>query len=224
MRFFRKYFVPVAGVYLSARLVSSYAIANPGSTFQQVVFKSERGVVDSVLDSFDYISHFAAESLVPKGLEEWIHEQRKTSWKFLLENIAPNGSNAKGAAPGSVIASPSRESPNYYYQWVRDAAITMADVIEEYGRTGDAQLKAIIDQYANLQGILQNTFNPSGGYTTGGLGEPKFMADGAPFTEFVSRVFISVQSTQRAITDGYARWKGTGDARNGTVLLSELWL
>jgi glucoamylase len=117
------------------------------------------------------------------SLEEWIYQQRKRSFKYLLENIAPNGSHAKGAAPGTVLASPSKNEPNYYYQWVRDAAITIKDVVEEYGKTGDDQLKTIIDCYANLQGILQNTYNPSGGYTTGGLGEPKFMIDGAPFTE-----------------------------------------
>jgi glucoamylase len=227
MVFLRKVFVPVAGIYFCSRLVSSYAIVNPAlSNFQQVIPKPVRGVADS-LDSLDYakvLPRPSAEALVPQGLDEWIQEQRKTSWRFLLDNIAPNGPNAKGAAPGSVIASPSRESPNYYYQWVRDAAITMAEVVEEYGFTRDAQLKAIIDQYANLQGILQNTFNPSGGYTTGGLGEPKFHADGAPFTEFVSIIFIFVQSTHEAVTDRYVRWKGTGAAHNGTVQLSELWL
>ncbi|KAA8895638.1 Six-hairpin glycosidase-like protein [Sphaerosporella brunnea] len=190
MVYLRKVLAPVAGVYLYATLVSSYAIANPGlSNLQHVFSKPDRGIVDTVLDGFDHtrVLSPSVDDLVPKGLEQWIQQQRKTSWKFLLENIAPNGSNAKGAAPGTVIASPSRESPNYYYQWVRDAAITMADVIEEYAVTGDAQLKEIIEQYANLQGILQNTFNPSGGYTTGGLGEPKFHVDGAPFTEHWGR-------------------------------------
>jgi len=162
--------------------------------------------------------------LVPDGLDDWIAEQRKTSMRFLLDNIAPNGSNAKGAVPGSVIASPSKDAPNYYYQWVRDAAITMAEVVAEYGETKDDGLKAIIEDYAKLQDSIQNTFNPSGGYTTGGLGEPKFMVDGAPFTEFVSSVVLFVRFTHAAVTDRFSRWKGIGDARNGTALLSELSL
>lgn len=132
-------------------------------------------------DSADFACG-ALETAAPLGFNAWLQNQRKLSFGYLLDNVAPNGSNAKGAVAGTVLASPSKQAPNYYYQWVRDAAITMHDVVQEYGKTGDPKLKAVIDYYADLQGVLQNTFNPSGGYTTGGLGEPKFQVDGAPFT------------------------------------------
>lgn len=50
------------------------------------------------------------------SLEAWIDEEEKIALDKLLSNIAPGGANAKDAAPGSVIASPSKEHPNYFYQ------------------------------------------------------------------------------------------------------------
>lgn len=167
------------------------------------------------------ISKRPSDPIVPPGLEDWIQEQRRISFGYLLDNIAPNGANAKDAAPGSVIASPSKHAPNYYYQWVRDAAITMGDVVEAYANSGDEKYKHIIDAYADIQGALQNTFNPSGGYTTGGLGEPKFQVDGAPFTEFVSSVVQVVRLLHDTVTDRFAN-KGTGHGLNGMALLFEL--
>jgi hypothetical protein len=173
------------------RLVGGYATGNPSLSNLQKVLQKQAQILS---DSFDFSRQRTLDALVPDDLEQWIQEQRKLSFGYLLDNIASNGTNAKGAAPGTVIASPSREAPNYYYQWVRDAAITVSEIVKEFDKTGDLSLKADIDAYADLQGILQYTFNPSGGYTTGGLGEPKFEVDGAPFTEFVSTVFTFVQS------------------------------
>ena len=50
------------------------------------------------------------------SLDAWIDEEEKIALSKLLANIAPGGANARDAAPGSVLASPSREHPNYYYQ------------------------------------------------------------------------------------------------------------
>jgi len=184
MAFLRSVLGSLVGVYCCSQLAAGYAVGNPATLpgYQHVFPNSAR--VDVVSPKFRPEEQQQPPApLVPDGLDDWIAEQRKTSMRFLLDNIAPNGSNAKGAVPGSVIASPSKDAPNYYYQWVRDAAITMAEVVAEYGETKDDGLKAIIEDYAKLQDSIQNTFNPSGGYTTGGLGEPKFMVDGAPFTE-----------------------------------------
>jgi hypothetical protein len=219
---------PLRSVFTSLVCVSSlfghtasYAIGKPSLSGIQHFFAKPGRIA---LGSFDFSwgpSKRPAESIVPAGLEDWIQQQRKTSFRYMLDNIAPNGSNTKEAAPGVVIASPSKESPNYFYVWVRDAAITMGDVIEAYENNGDETLKSIIDSYTDLQGSLQNTFNPSGGYTTGGLGEPKFEIDGAPFTEFVSNVFTFVQFIHKTVTDRFARKKGIGGVHNGMVLLLE---
>ncbi|KAL7275655.1 Glucoamylase, intracellular sporulation-specific [Rhizina undulata] len=123
----------------------------------------------------------ASPEVIRKDLEQWILQQRSVSFERLLSNIGPSGTEARGTAPGTVIASPSKQSPNYFYQWVRDAAITMAGVVNEYTVTDDSMLQDVIERYMDLQGLLQGTENPSGGYNTGGLGEPKFMVDGTPF-------------------------------------------
>lgn len=50
------------------------------------------------------------------ALETWLQDEENISVDRLLANIAPFGRNAQGAAAGTVLASPSREHPNYYYQ------------------------------------------------------------------------------------------------------------
>jgi glucoamylase len=50
------------------------------------------------------------------SLDAWIADEEKIALDNLLRNIAPGGANAPDAAPGSVIASPSKGHPNYYYQ------------------------------------------------------------------------------------------------------------
>lgn len=49
-------------------------------------------------------------------LDAWLQREEAIALDKLLANVAPGGSNVEGAAAGSVIASPSREHPNYFYQ------------------------------------------------------------------------------------------------------------
>jgi glucoamylase len=49
--------------------------------------------------------------------DAWIQQQEQVALDKLLANIAPGGSNVEGrVVPGTVIASPSREKPDYWYQ------------------------------------------------------------------------------------------------------------
>jgi hypothetical protein len=50
------------------------------------------------------------------SLSAWIVQEKHVALHRLLQNIAPFGENAVDAAAGSVIASPSKHEPNYYYQ------------------------------------------------------------------------------------------------------------
>lgn len=50
------------------------------------------------------------------GLNAWIQKQSVISLKNMLDNIGDQGSQVKGAPAGVVVASPSKASPNYYYQ------------------------------------------------------------------------------------------------------------
>ncbi|KAF8461347.1 Six-hairpin glycosidase-like protein [Kalaharituber pfeilii] len=123
-------------------------------------------------------------------LEDWISHERVFAFNQILANIGPNGANATGTAPGCILASPSKYAPNYFYQWVRDGAITISSLIEQWekGRWPLNEEQRILDDllqiflnYVDMQGKLQATNNPSGGYYSGGLGEPKFEVNGSPF-------------------------------------------
>ncbi|PWW77683.1 Glycoside Hydrolase Family 15 protein [Tuber magnatum] len=135
-----------------------------------------------LLYEHDATTWYKASTRPVGNLEDWIDLEKGLAFQYLLDNIAPNGANTEGCADGTVIASPSKDHPNYFYQWIRDAAITVQGVIDEYERSEDLALRDVVDRYADIQGAIQATFNPSGGFSTGGLGEPKFMVDGAPFT------------------------------------------
>jgi glucoamylase len=50
-------------------------------------------------------------------LDAWIQQQEHIAFDKLLANVAPGGGNVDGrVAPGTVVASPSREGPDYWYQ------------------------------------------------------------------------------------------------------------
>lgn len=121
-------------------------------------------------------------------LETWLDKEQHVALYKLLANVAPGGRNVRNAAAGSVIASPSKEHPNYYYQWVRDAAITAATIVDVYANNSTTmqagKLSHFLDTYSSLSYRIQHTDNPSGTFhDLSGLGEPKFHADGSAYTE-----------------------------------------
>ncbi|TKA77265.1 hypothetical protein B0A49_03503 [Cryomyces minteri] len=130
----------------------------------------------------------STEELSPAPrLDTWLKKEEAVAVDRLLANIAPGGRNAQDATPGTVVASPSREHPDYYFQWVRDAAITMSSLVDLYADDPASPLAAhlleILDAYTSLQHTLQRTVNPSGTFSDlSGLGEPKFHTDGSAFT------------------------------------------
>ncbi len=78
--------------------------------------------------------------------------------------------------PGMVVASPSREAPNYYYDWVRDTSLTMKSLIDYYEITKKSSIKSKIVQWVYAEEYRQNL------PTFSGLGEPKYNIDGSGFT------------------------------------------
>lgn len=109
-------------------------------------------------------------------LEDWIGKQETKSIELMLKNISP-----EGAAKGAVVASPSKDNPNYFFHWIRDAALIMDIVVELYLRASTpadkARFHTILVDFIDFSRRNQLTENPSGH-----LGEPKFMADGSAFT------------------------------------------
>jgi glucoamylase len=128
------------------------------------------------------------------SLDVWIREEKRIALHSLLANISPFGINTQRdhVAPGTVIASPSKDDPDYFYQWTRDAAITLSTLVTLYAEKSTTKfstrrIEPIMKAYAALSGKLQRMANPSGGgiYDDDGLrglGEPKFNVDGSAFT------------------------------------------
>lgn len=79
---------------------------------------------------------------------------------LLNANIEP-----PGTLPGTVIASPSKGNPDYFYMWIRDAALVMQVV----------QSRQMMLDYVDLSLHQQNAPAKSG------LGEPKFNVDGTAY-------------------------------------------
>ncbi|RVD84638.1 uncharacterized protein DFL_006377 [Arthrobotrys flagrans] len=113
------------------------------------------------------------------GLDAWLATEASFAQSALLKNIG--SSNNTIVNPGVIIASPSTSSPNYFYQWTRDGSIVMEHIVSEYLANG-AYLQYIKD-WVNVQSTLQHTTNPSGSFTSGGLGEPKFNVDNSAYNE-----------------------------------------
>lgn len=113
--------------------------------------------------------------------QPWMDQKAKVSTGFLFDNIGP-----RGADPGAVVASPSKSNPDYFYHWIRDAALVMSSVLDIYRAERDAGLRgkyeSILKDYIALSRRNQTTPNPSDHESSGRLGEPKFNADGSAFT------------------------------------------
>ena len=93
------------------------------------------------------------------GFEEWLQDQESIARRKYLANIGSSGINPDVAA-GAVIASPSKEHPDYYYQWVRDAAIVYTKIIKDYIRHGSDDVNTMIRDWARSQDAIQRTENP----------------------------------------------------------------
>jgi glucoamylase len=68
-----------------------------------------------------------------------------------------------------------------FYTWTRDSALTFKVLVDTF-IAGDFSLQGQIENYISAQAALQTVSNPSGGLSTGGLGEPKFNVDSTAFT------------------------------------------
>lgn len=147
-------------------------------TFRQSIFKQP----DFVLSQ----EHTKTVSLISEqDYEQWIRSETDIAFESIIQNIGKYGKGLDDVMPGSVIASPSKFKPNYYYQWVRDAGITINSLVMAYSdqHAANATLRNIIQDYIASSKEIQRVSNPSGDFESlTGLGEPKFEVDGSAFT------------------------------------------
>lgn len=97
--------------------------------------------------------------------------QFRESVKTVIEN-----STMLDVMPGMVVASPSRSNPDYYYDWVRDTALTYRSLIDLYELKKDPEIKNMIFTWVSAEAYRQK--QP----TFSGLGEPKYFIDGSGYT------------------------------------------
>jgi glucoamylase len=99
----------------------------------------------------------------------------RRSWGYLLANVGPQPS--LGLEPGVVIAGTSKSNPNYFYHWVRDAALVMEIVarVGKHSPTARKRSDELLHGFAAFSRKNQESF------AYGGLGEPKYHVDGSAY-------------------------------------------
>lgn len=100
---------------------------------------------------------------------------KEVQFQKSLEMVISNATRPD-VRPGMVVASPSRQNPDYYYDWVRDTALTYRSLIDFYELKKDQKIKKMIFTWIAAETYRQNqpTFT--------GLGEPKYFIDGSGYT------------------------------------------
>lgn len=109
------------------------------------------------------------------NLESWLHLQVRVTEAKMYNNISP-----ADTVRGTILASPSKVNPNYYYYWVRDGALVMRSVLmlREAASNPDRQRHddALLD-YVRFSRENQIATGPEA------MGEPRFNVDGSINTE-----------------------------------------
>lgn len=136
----------------------------------------------------------AAHRISRNNFSLWLEEQTSISFEKILANIGNSNINDlhknDNVADGAVIASISKNEPDYFYQWPRDAAITINTIVANLIGSDNAinlTLAETVTKYLNNSAVLQRTSNPSGEGVGGndpnlkGLGEPKFEVNNEAF-------------------------------------------
>ncbi|CAM2748989.1 glucan 1,4-alpha-glucosidase [Legionella steigerwaltii] len=80
---------------------------------------------------------------------------------------------------GAIVAAPSKQNPDYYYDWIRDSAIAMGLIEAWYESSHAYGYKERLFNYVFWTQKLQHQDDPLPGQDI--LGEPKFYVDGYPF-------------------------------------------
>jgi glucoamylase len=100
---------------------------------------------------------------------------KQDQFRASLRSVISNSTRPDVRA-GMVVASPSRRDPDYYYDWVRDTALTMRSLIDYYEIKKDPKIKKMIFTWVEAETYRQ------GLPTLSGLGEPKYFIDGSGYT------------------------------------------
>ncbi|KAF7946409.1 hypothetical protein EAE96_009407 [Botrytis aclada] len=145
--------------------------------------------------------------ILKRSVDSFIATESPIAFRNLLCNIGSDGACASGAASGIVIASPDKVNPDYFYTWTRDSALVFKALVDTFiSSSYSASLQQEIENYISSQAGLQTVSNPSGGLSSGGLGEPKFNADKSAFTESWGRPQRDGPALRATAMITYSKW------------------
>jgi glucoamylase len=98
----------------------------------------------------------------------------RSSFSHIMENLSHSGVPA-----GAIIASPSQNSPNYFYHWVRDAGLTMMQLVDLYTSPLPNDTKIALEhKIYDWIAFEQKLQRRAGGSSDWQLGEPLFTVSG----------------------------------------------
>ncbi|KAI0686282.1 glucoamylase [Cytidiella melzeri] len=172
----------------------------------------------SVLTCASLVSTIFAQS---SSVDSYVATESPIAKAGLLANIGPSGAKSSGAKAGVVVASPSTTNPDYLFTWVRDSSLVFKAIIDQYTSGQDTSLRGLIDEFVSAEATLQQTTNPSGSVTSGGLGEPKFNIDESAFTGAWGRPQRDGPALRATAIISYANWLVSNG--NSSWVTSHLW-
>ncbi|KAK7746971.1 hypothetical protein SLS53_002159 [Cytospora paraplurivora] len=145
--------------------------------------------------------------ILKRSVDSFIATESPIALSRILCNIGSDGCYSSGVASGAVIASPSKNNPDYWYTWTRDSALTFKELIDTFENSYNTTLQTEIENYIVAQALLQGVSNPSGSLSDGtGLGEPKFEVDLTAFTGSWGRPQRDGPALRAIALITYANW------------------
>ncbi|KAH7407331.1 Six-hairpin glycosidase-like protein [Cadophora sp. MPI-SDFR-AT-0126] len=195
-------------------LISSYNITSMSLTFTQPIMHSLSSLL--VLGSLAIQAVFSLPDpsrvqereaeILKRSVDSFIATESPIALRNMLCNIGSDGACVPGAKSGVVIAGPGKANPDYFYTWTRDSALTFKCIVDTFVSSYSASLQTEIENYVTAQAYLQTVSNPSGGLSTGGLGEPKYNADLSAFTGSWGRPQRDGPALRATALITYSKW------------------
>ena len=128
----------------------------------------------------------------------WLERERPIAIQKLRANVSRPDTKC-----GTVIASPMRQDPDYYFHWVRDAGLVMQGVADLLAQGEDVEVyRRMFEDYVNLSRDEQKSDALTG------LGEPKFNVDGTPYGLAWGRPQNDGPALRALALIKFARWRG----------------
>ncbi|KAI8086021.1 glucoamylase [Halteromyces radiatus] len=129
----------------------------------------------TIAASLALVSLFNGVASFPSGnatISSWAPNQSNISLKNMFTSINP-----PNTARGFLAASLSTSSPNYYYSWTRDSALSYRVLVNQLRSGANSTIDGYLQDYVAFSQNSQSVNT-----VCNCLGEPKFNPDGSSFS------------------------------------------